>query len=327
MPYEDELRAAIHAVRKAGTVCKRVAQGFKKIRALEKDDRSPVTLADFASQSVISRTLQDAFPEDPIVGEETADALEKNTDFGRQVLELAQQESDFSSLSDVIEAVKYCSRDTDFKKRYWTLDPIDGTKGFLRGDQYAVALALIDNGCVVLGVLGCPNFSASGGYSQKIGWVFHAVKGSGTKMRPLDSGSEQPVTVDSITRSEDARVCESFETAHAAHDSHQKICQFLGITADPIRMDSQVKYAAVARGDASIYLRLPRQKTYREKIWDHAAGSIIVQEAGGKVTDFSGQLIDFSVGRLLRNNRGIVATNGHLHHKVLDAIAGIEGIQ
>jgi 3'(2'), 5'-bisphosphate nucleotidase len=41
--------------------------------------------------------------------------------------------------------------------RYWTLDPIDGTKGFLRGDQYAIALALVEHGEVVLGVLGCPN--------------------------------------------------------------------------------------------------------------------------------------------------------------------------
>jgi 3'(2'), 5'-bisphosphate nucleotidase len=42
-------------------------------------------------------------------------------------------------------------------ERYWVMDPVDGTKGFLRGDQYAVALALVERGEVVLGVLGCPN--------------------------------------------------------------------------------------------------------------------------------------------------------------------------
>ncbi len=323
MPYNEALRIAIRAVRKASAVCQRVAQGLEKIRSLEKDDHSPVTLADFASQAVISRIIQTAFPEDPIVGEEAADVLEKNPDLGEQVLTLAQQEAGFSSLADALDAVDYCSRDVALKKRYWTLDPIDGTKGFLRGDQYAVALALIENGNVVLGVLGCPNYSESARQPEKTGAMFYAVKGGGSRMCPLETGSEQPVAVDSIVHSENARICESFETAHAAHDIHLKISEFLGIQRDPLRMDSQVKYAVVARGDASIYLRLPRQKTYREKIWDHAAGSIILEEAGGRVTDFAGQPIDFSVGKYLLNNRGIVATNGHLHRKVLGAISGL----
>ena len=59
--------------------------------------------------------------------------------------------------------------------RYWTLDPIDGTKGFLRGDQYAVALGLIDDGEVILGVLGCPNLPNSDGSR---GAIFSAVEGS-----------------------------------------------------------------------------------------------------------------------------------------------------
>lgn len=323
MPYEEEIHVAIRAVKKAAAVCQRVAQGFDRIRAIEKDDRSPVTMADFASQAVISRIVRSAFPNDSIVGEETPEVLEKNPELGRQVLSLAREEADFASLTDAFDAVGYCSRDADFQKRYWTLDPIDGTKGFLRGDQYAVALALVEGGTVVLGVLGCPNFPESGIRPRKTGCLFYAVKGGGTKMHALENGSEQPVAVDSITRSEDARICESFERAHSAHDTHLKISEALGITAGSLRMDSQVKYAAVARGDASIYLRLPRKQTYREKVWDHAAGSIIVEEAGGRVTDFSGEPIDFSVGKYLLNNRGIVATNGHLHRNVLDAIAGI----
>ena len=323
MLYQKELQTAIHAVRKAGLVCRKVARGFEQIKAIEKEDRSPVTLADFAGQAVISRIVQTAFPADPIVGEETPEVLEENPDFGKQVFELAGQEADFSVLSELVEAVEYCNRDADFKKRYWTLDPIDGTKGFLRGDQYALALALIEDGNVVLGVLGCPRFCESDSHLENNGCIFYAVKGNGTKMIPMQGGPEQPVTVDSITDSANARICESFEAGHAAHDSHSKISVSLGITAEPLRMDSQVKYAAVARGDASIYLRLPRKKTYREKIWDHAAGAIIVEEAGGQVTDFLGQPIDFSAGRLLDNNRGIVATNGHLHRKVLAAIADV----
>ena len=104
---------------------------------------------------------------------------------------------------------------------------------------------------------------------------------------------------------------------------HQRISSILGITNPPLRLDSQVKYAAIARGDASIYFRLPRLTGYLEKIWDHAAGTIIVEEAGGKVTDFYGQTIDFSAGKRLKNNKGIIASNGHLHRKVLEAVSQV----
>lgn len=64
--------------------------------------------------------------------------------------------------------------------RFWTLDPIDGTKGFLRGDQYAVCLALIDNGQVQVGVLGCPNLPRSlAREDQEVGCIYASVRGQG----------------------------------------------------------------------------------------------------------------------------------------------------
>ena len=87
-----------------------------------------------------------------------------------------------------------------------------------------------------------------------------------------------------------------------------------------MRLDSQAKYAAVSCGDASIYLRLPRSSTYREKIWDHAAGACIVEQAGGRVTDLNGDRLDFTCGERLDKNRGVVATNGILHEQVLRAV-------
>jgi 3'(2'), 5'-bisphosphate nucleotidase len=88
-------------------------------------------------------------------------------------------------------------------------------------------------------------------------------------------------------------------------------------------MDSQCKYATVARGDASIYLRMPTRADYREKIWDHAAGKIIVECAGGRVTDIAGKPLDFRHGRTLQQNQGVVATNGSIHDSVIDAIRGV----
>ena len=77
-------------------------------------------------------------------------------------------------------------------------------------------------------------------------------------------------------------------------------------------MDSQAKYAVVARGEADIYLRLPTRADYREKIWDHAAGHLIVAEAGGVVTDIAGRPLEFHHGRELTANRGVIVTNGRI---------------
>ena len=84
-------------------------------------------------------------------------------------------------------------------------------------------------------------------------------------------------------------------------------------------MDSQAKYGIVARGEAEIYLRMPTRADYREKIWDHAAGALIVEEAGGTVTDIMGRPLDFHHGRELSANRGVIVTNGRCHARVLEA--------
>ena len=88
-------------------------------------------------------------------------------------------------------------------------------------------------------------------------------------------------------------------------------------------MDSQTKYGIVSRGEASLYIRLPNPASpdYRECIWDHAAGLIVVEEAGGTVTDANGAPLNFLTGKRMLENLGIVATNGKLHQHVLKALA------
>ena len=144
-------------------------------------------------------------------------------------------------------------------------------------------------------------------------------------MQALDTADVRPVRVTAIADPAEASFCESVESGHSAHDDAARIAQLLGVTAPPCRMDSQCKYAAVARGDASIYLRLPTRADYEEKIWDHAAGCIIVQEAGGRVSDIHGRPLDFSLGRTLRDNKGVIATNGLLHDAVIAATKKVSG--
>jgi 3'(2'), 5'-bisphosphate nucleotidase len=85
-------------------------------------------------------------------------------------------------------------------------------------------------------------------------------------------------------------------------------------------MDSQAKHALIAAGAADLLIRVPASKTYRDKIWDQAAGSLLIEEAGGRVTDLNGVPLEFGVGRLLSGNEGVIASNGHLHDAVIEAI-------
>lgn len=323
MSYEKELSVALKAVRKASGLCLKVLNQSSGISSVKKEDHSPVSMADLGSQATVTLDLLDRFPDDPLVGEEEAETLRRHDDLRKKVLELVKGENDAIDEKTLMETVDYGAKNFDPKGRFWTLDPIDGTKGFLRGDQFAVALALVENGKVVLGVLGCPNLNVDDSETGKKGAILYAVKGTGAFAAALDQSGETRVNVDGVTEMASARFCESVEKAHASHDKHRQIAEALGIMAAPCRMDSQVKYAALARGDASIYMRLPRSLKYREKIWDHAAGAIIVEEAGGKVSDFKGNPLRFDLGRKLEDNIGILATNGLLHDKVLGAIAHV----
>ncbi len=323
MDYEPQRQVAVEAVMKACRLCRSVQAALVSAETMAKKDKSPVTVADFGAQAVVNAALMAAFPHDPVVAEEDAGALrEPAAEFiRRKVVRHVQQLLGAVTEADVLRAIDHGTGEGGGRGRHWTLDPIDGTKGFLRGQQYAVALALIDGGEPVLGVLGCPNLPVDAGQPDgPKGCLFVAVRGQGATMRPLDGRTETRIAVTDVADPARASFCESVESAHSSHGDAARIGEVLGVTAPPFRIDSQCKYAAVARGDASIYLRLPTRADYEEKIWDHAAGSIVVHEAGGRVSDIHGQPLDFSIGSTLRNNRGVVATNGKLHQQVITAI-------
>ena len=98
----------------------------------------------------------------------------------------------------------------------------------------------------------------------------------------------------------------------------------MGIQAEPVRMDSQAKYAVLASGKDCCFACSPPPSLTTAKIWDQAAGSIVVEEAGGKITDLHGKPLDFTAGRTLARNRGILASNTLLHPAALDALRAIE---
>jgi len=318
--FKSELQTAIKAVQKASALCKEVQANLVSEESMQKKDKSPVTVADFGAQAIVIHELKKTFPDDPIVAEEDAKELGSDPLLERIVNHL---ESHLPGLSEeeIISTINMGGHEGGSEGRFWTLDPIDGTKGFLRKEQYAVALALIEKGEVVLGVLGCPNLSVDSFNSdQNRGTLLYAVKGQGAFMKPIDGSDESAVSVSDINLTSEANFCESVESGHSSHDASARIAEVLNVTEEPVRIDSQCKYGVLSRGEASIYLRLPTRKDYEEKIWDHAAGYIVVKEAGGEVTDCMGNELDFSLGRTLKNNTGIVGTNGKIHEEVINAV-------
>lgn len=321
--YLKELDVALGAVREAAVLCQSVQAGISP-ETLEKKDRSPVTVADFGSQALVCRALSRSFPSDPVIAEESAEALrtDDNAPVLGRLMTHVRRIRPAAQTEAVLSWIDHGGA-SEYSPRFWTLDPIDGTKGFLRGDQYAVSLALVVEGELTVAVLGCPNLPWS--KDSTGGTIFTAVKGLGAFEFPLD-GEGEPKRINVSHQNDPSRLrfCESVEAAHSAHDDHAAIARKIGIEADPVRIDSQAKYAVVARGQAEAYLRLPKDDLYREKIWDHAGGALVVCEAGGKVTDILGRPLEFNHGRTLEQNRGVIVSNGSLHDAILDAVRDLK---
>ena len=124
-----------------------------------------------------------------------------------------------------------------------------------------------------------------------------------------------------VPDSADAVFMESYESRHSSHTVSRGIADELGFRQPPLRMDSQCKYGLLARGDGHLFLRFP-PSSYREKIWDHAAGTVVYEEAGGVVSDASGAPLDYSQGRYFETlDRGIIAATPALHKRLVEVIA------
>lgn len=318
-----EVLTAIEAALKASELCQKIRRDLVHGESILKSDRSPVTIADYASQAILCKWIRERFPHDTIVAEEDSKEL-RRPDRSKILGQVTNYVNVFlpnASSKEVCSWIDFSSN--SITDRFWTLDPIDGTKGFLRADQYAIAIALVENGKVTLGLLACPNLYVD--IYQPLGekgCLFVALKGRGSVQMDLKGGSRRTISVSKVRHPSEATVTESVEPDHADHLFHQRLAKKLNISKPSLRMDSQAKYGLVARGEVTLYLRVPSptEPGYRENIWDHAAGSIIAEEAGGKVTDIFGRPLDFSCGIKMEKNRGVLVTNGILHDVVLKAL-------
>lgn len=325
LPFKSYFKEAVFAVEAVSQACqlvRRVRQDMTQA-AFTKDDESPVTVADFAAQALIAKNLLEIFPHDFLVGEENALRLRKP-----ECLAVSEKIAHYLSFFlPAPPAAAICDwidhGNADPGRRFWTLDPIDGTKGFIRGDQYAVALALIEEGQVKVGVLGCPNLENACQIAfNGRGTIAVAVQGEGSWWSSLDSpeNSWQRLKVSSHHTFAETKLLRSFETKHQDSSRMTQLMQTFGISQPPIFMDSLTKYLLLAAGGADLLFRFPTSGHPHEAIWDQAAGVIMIEEAGGKASDLLGKPLDFTSGRYLTKNFGVLLSNGRLHTSAVQGL-------
>ncbi|KAH7836908.1 hypothetical protein Vadar_007271 [Vaccinium darrowii] len=243
-------------------------------------------------------------------------------------------------IANVLEAISQCNSTSGPVGRFWVLSPVFRTSGFVGVDQYAFSLALIEDGKVVLGVLRCPNYpmkkewpSYPTSESWERGCLFYARRGSGKAwVQPLLRGEKKllwtnnarQIQVSSIDDPAFATFCEPVNKANSSHSFTAGLAHSVGLRNQPLCENSMVKYEAIGSGHTVMFMKYTRAGC-KEKIWDHAAGGVIIQEAGGVVTDIGGHPLDFSKAVLIallhsnppitphpwpRHNTAVVPSNG-----------------
>jgi 3'(2'), 5'-bisphosphate nucleotidase len=244
----DELAIA---AREAGeAILEVVRRGFE---VESKHDSSPVTEADRAAELVILAALAKAAPGVPVVAEEEVAA----------------------------------GRIPDLGDTYFLVDPLDGTKEFVRGgDDYTVNIGLIEDGVPTLGVVFAPaSGRLHGGSNGNGAWVDEGRGKTSIRTRPR---AELPTAVASKSHLNQATV----DYLEAAVGN----CGFVSV-------GSSLKFCIVAEGKADIY---PRAAPTSE--WDTAAGHAVLLAAGGLVDGPDGQALRYGKPAFL--NRAFVATSG-----------------
>jgi len=214
----------------------------------EKDDKSPLTAADMASHTAIVAGLEALTPDIPVLSEESA-------------------------------KIPYAERAA--WQRYWLIDPLDGTKEFIkRNGEFTVNIALIDDGVPVLGVVHVP----------VSGVTYAACKGGGA-LKAVPGEGEQPIHVRKLAPGPVAVVG---SRSHQG-DSLKAFLAKLG-EHEIVSMGSSLKICLVAEGVADVYPRLGLTSE-----WDTAAAHCVVTEAGGALTDLEMQPLRYNTKDSLLN--------------------------
>lgn len=187
------------------------------------------------------------------------------------------------------------------KNRVWIIDPLDGTRGFINHDgDFAVQIGLAENGAPLLGVVYLPFEDV----------LYHAVRGEGSWM--ISQGGTEPLAVSGKTDFAEMNLAVSRD-----HRSPRmsRIFEHMGLKSETGRGSVGLKVGLIARRVCDLYLHL----SPRTKFWDTCAPQIILEEAGGRMTDLFGYPLSYDIAEV-RNLNGVVATNGAAHDVVIETL-------
>jgi len=266
--YERELDVAARIAREASVL----VRGYhgKPLNVQVKDADEPVTDADHAANALLVARLQEAFPDDVILSEELPDTGER---LG--------------------------------KPRVWMVDPIDGTRDFVRGETgFVVMVGLAVNGRPAIGAVGHP----------LTGNVYVGGVGAGA-WREDASGARTPLHTSALSQPPDIRLVASKSHRSGRIDAVKRALQI----TDEMNVGSiGLKIGLVSEALRDLYVYTGG----RTKIWDTCGPEAILAGAGGRMTDVDGNALVYDQPDLY-NRRGLVASNGPLHDFVIDAIRPI----
>lgn len=296
-------------------------------------------VADISAQIIINHRIKSIFPNVTIIGEEDLTEISDSIHSKIQkILETFNLEIDLSSKESMENILR--SKEIDKEaKRYWTVDPIDGTKGFIRGDQYAICIALIDRATELplISALGCPNLNLNdiNNNEKEKGILMISVASIGNFTCKI---GEDLASLKAVPRVELQTDLSNVIFAGAFVSSHTNPLEIDGIKEKfhndipMIRMDSQAKYGLLGLNRAHVYYRRHASKDssvrqnwqcdYTEAIWDNAPGYLFVKEAGGWVTDFDGNDLKFPPKKHFKVVGGILASmlTWELHQKLIKVV-------
>jgi 3'(2'), 5'-bisphosphate nucleotidase len=265
--YSHELDVARELAIRAGKEVVRI-RGGGELGVEMKPGDEPVTVADQAASEMIVKGLRAAFPQDPIISEEVpATPAELGV------------------------------------RRVWLVDPIDGTKDFIRGgDGFSIMIGLLVDAVPVLGVVHQPTLDRT----------FYATPAGSFVVTP--GAAPQALKVSAIANASEARL-----VASASHRSADidRVKSTLGID-DELNVGSVgVKLCLISMGVRDLYVN-PAAKT---KAWDTCAPEAILRGAGGTLTDLFGAPVEYRTE--LAHKRGLVGSNGHVHAEVVEKLSSL----
>ncbi len=302
--FNKELSLAIKLVKKAS----KITEWFRKekILSFKKEDESPVTLADFASQIFIINKIKELFPEDHIIAEEDSGAfINQNVE---DIIKKCYNSLNLVFEDDFKDTLNYRG---SISKRQWTIDPIDGTKGFQKHLAYAIGIGFMVQAEPTICAIGVPNYK-----NTKL-TIFSAEKNHGAKV----SYGDQNFTKINVSNKKEIK---KFRICYSLHYNKPWVLNFarsLGVT-NFIPLDSMAKLCMVADGSSELYIKPMNMQ--RSFTWDFLPGELLVKEAGGMITDIRGNPIQYVNDKCKITAPGLIASNGIRHEELLSALKSNE---